>query len=311
MQQRTKNIRLLSLLAITLVTIGLLLRFDRNSDTLGVDKKLFQLNDQQEITDVYLLGPDEQNHFHFEKGQWHLNDTLLLDQSMATVFFSVLSRLEIRRPVARQEADSLAALLRSQGVRTIITYGADTIKDYFVGGNPDLEITWMLNHREATPWQVHIPGYQSYVAGIFSVPASDWRSRFVFTTNFALLSRLRLIYPDDSLVIRQKNNFFEIPGITADSTAIANYLEEVAYLQADRYLTPQDTAGTYHLYLQQPHWAGLQLQTATGRTEEVVFLQRPAGKPYLVGILSDGTPALFKYQRIKGIFKTKQEFTDE
>ena len=133
--QKTKNIRLLVALALSIAVIIILQFSKREGNNLGVEKTIFQLHDQQEITDVYLKSTQAENHFKFQNGHWELNDTLLLDQSMRDVFFSVLSKVEIRKPVVASAKDSLVNFLLSSGVQTIITFGDETIKDYRVGGN--------------------------------------------------------------------------------------------------------------------------------------------------------------------------------
>ena len=52
--QKKKNIRLLIILSLMIAAI-LLLQFSKpNNSNLGVEKTIFQLDNQQEITDVYL-----------------------------------------------------------------------------------------------------------------------------------------------------------------------------------------------------------------------------------------------------------------
>ena len=209
--QKSKNIRLMAVLSLMIAAIIFLQLSKINQSNLGVEKTIYQLDDQQEITDVYLKSAQIENHFYFQNGQWELNDTLLLDQSMRDVFFSVLSKVEIRKPVVASSKDSLVNFLLNNGVHTTITFGDEIIKEYWVGGNNELELSWIMDSQKQIPYQVHIPGYQSYLAGIYSVPAKDWRSRFIFNLNFALLKNIEIEYAESetTLELNYANSFFQ------------------------------------------------------------------------------------------------------
>ncbi len=309
--QKRKNIGLLVALVVVIAS-SILLQVNRGAqNNLGVDKRLFQLADEQEITDVYLQGKDINNHFSYKNGRWRVNNAYLLDQSMRNVFFAILSRLEIRRPVGQATADSIAGVLSDQGVRTTITFAGDTIKDYFIGGNKDLEVSWAMAAKEKVPYQVHIPGYQSFVAGIFSVPALDWRSRFVFQANFALINTIALQYHDgETLLLEATNDFFRLPdNPRADSSKIADFLDELAYLQADQFLTvDQLQEQERNLVHEDNILAVLSIQKPAGEVESVTFYNRPENEQFIIGKISDGTMARFKFGRIKSLFKTIKDF---
>ena len=270
--QKKKNIRLLIILSLMIAAI-LLLQFSKpNNSNLGVEKTIFQLDNQQEITDVYLNNEMVENHFQYQNGHWALNDTLLLDQSMRDVFFSVLSKVEIRKPVAESVNDSLISFLKSSGTRARITFGDDIIKDYWVAGNQELEVSWMMDSQKQVPYQVHIPGYQSYLAGIFSVPAKDWRSRFIFNLNFALLKNIEIEYPESGAILEMNyyNSFFSIPGVSADSTKIADFLDNLAFLQADRFIETTELDSEYNSLLENKLiYATIKLNKISGEEKSI------------------------------------------
>ena len=309
--QKKKNIRLLIALSLVIAAITTLQLFKRTNSNLGVEKTIFQLEDQQEITDVYLSSELLENHFKFQNGHWELNDTLLLDQSMRDVFFSVLSKVEIRKPVVESSKDSLANFLKTNGTRAIITFGEDVIKDYWVGGNPELEVTWIMDNQNQVPYQVHIPGYQSYLAGIFTVPDTDWRSRFIFNLNFALLKGIEIEYPTsgEKLVMNYGNSFFSIPGVRADSTKIANFLDNLAFLQADRFLSSDELIDEYeNLVNDNLVFATVKMIRVSGDTNSITFYNHQPGKRFILAQVDDSSFAVFNYERIKAIFKTKSDF---
>ena len=272
--------------------------FDENHSSLNVDRKLFQLDTQQEITDVYLKGGDIDNHFSYKNGRWHLNDTLFLDQSMRDVFFSVISQVEIRKPVPLSKADSLSNLLSKEGILVSIKFGEELINEYRVLGNQAKEITWMMLEEDGLPYHVHLPGYQSYVAGIFEVPVQDWRSRFVFNANFALLTKIEVEYPaaNDKLTLEYKDQFFSIPGIETDSLKITQFLDQLAYLQADRFLDQQSEADVVYAYIT--------LFKSSGDKEMITFFKKEDSDRFIVARLDDGSYCEFDFKRIEGVFQS-------
>ena len=309
--QKKRNIRLLAALLLIIATIIFLQLSKQSSSNLGVEKTIFQLHDQQEITDVYLKSSKVENHFEFQNGHWVLNDTLLLDQSMRDVFFSVLSKVEIRKPVVESSKDSLVRFLLSSGVHTTITFGDDIINEYWVGGDQESELSWIMDGQKQIPYQVHIPGYQSYLAGIYNVPAKDWRSRFIFNLNFALLKNIEIEYAEsaEKLELNYANSFFSIPGIKADSTKIANFLDNLAFLQADQFIDNHELDNEYDSLLKNNLvYATIRLQKVSGKDKSIVFYKNMKNKRFILAKIDDGSLSLFNYERIKDLFKTRNDF---
>jgi len=308
---RKKNIQLLTALMMVIIAI-IILEFTKTaSHNLAVDKKLFQLGNQQEITNISIRDKSESANFKYANGLWLLNDSLRLDQSMRDVFFSVLSSIEIRRPIPSAIRDSVARYVKEYGVQTNISFGEEVIKEYWIGGNKELEISWAMESKTMIPYQVHIPGYQSYVAGIYAVPSIDWRSRFIFTTNFALLSKIEFDYPnsDEQLTLHYKDGFFTIPGVDADSTMIANLLDQLAYLQTEEFLdSKNDLEIIESINPADGYYATLTLTNASGSSEHIKFFTKDAQNSFIVGKTEDGTLCRFRYNRIKDIFKKTSDF---
>ena len=306
--QRKKNIRLLIVLATLMVAVVLLQLDFGKKDNLGVDRKLFQLDPNREINRVVLEGPEETNVFDFQNGRWHLNDTLFLDQSMRDVFFSVVSQLEIRRPVLESKADSIAQLIEESGVQTTISFGDEMIQQYWVGGNSQQQVSWIMG-SDKVPYQVHIPGYQSYVAGIFKVPASDWRSRFLLDVNFALINAIEIEYPetDEKLTLKYENSFFTVPGVRADSLKVAEFLESLSFLQANNFLDSRDSTvgaepGTTNLY------AILQVHMVNGSTTGIRFFNDRENRRFYLAELEDGSMAQIDKRALATLFKKPVDF---
>ena len=104
--QKQKNIRLLISLSIIILLIALIPFLKESRDGFSFDKNQFTLNDQTVITDVILISESASNKLSFENGTWQVNSTYQLDPNMRDVFFSVLSKLQIRRAVSEAQNDT-------------------------------------------------------------------------------------------------------------------------------------------------------------------------------------------------------------
>jgi len=309
MQRKRNQLLLVALVLVSMAIVTLELT-KGNTTSSNIEKKIFQLDPQQEITDVYLDGPEQNIHFRFTDGRWTLNDSLLLDQSMRDVFFSVVSQVEVRRPVQQSVADSIEQIIKTRGTHVKISFGQEVIKDYWVAGNREEELSWMMTEGDA-PYQVHLPGYQSFVAGIFEVPTKDWRSRFLATVNFALVQNIKMEYPGKSTVLELvfQDNFYAIPGVNADSSKIANFLDQIAYLQADEFIKRDAYGGRYVALIDNDAvYSILSFKLLNGQSEEIRFYETVGNDQFRLARSADGSYCLIDKRRIAGLFKTSTDF---
>ncbi|MCB0497765.1 MAG: hypothetical protein KDC79_16605 [Cyclobacteriaceae bacterium] len=306
--QKKKNIQLLFALAMVIALIALLPLLKKKGSGLEVDRHLFTLGAQTVITDVILKTDSATNKLCYVNGKWRVNDKYDLDLSMRDVFFSVLSQLEIKRPVAESQSDSIAEIIRNKGVEVTILNNADTVKSYSIWGDKDSESSFIMGAK-SQPYLIHIPGYRSYVAGIFEVPESDWRTRRVFSTTYTNLNELKLEYSDgNSLTYRYKNSFFEIEGVHADSTQLINSLENLLFLQTDQYLLPSEMHNYVDANFNSNPFVTIAAIKLSGSMEKTRLYDPRPDKPYYLGITPDSSFCLFNKKRMKRILVKKKDF---
>lgn len=226
--QKQKNIKLILSLGIIITIIGLLDFFKNSDNGLSVNKRKFTLDQQTVITDVNLTSITQKNILSYDNKTWVVNNKYEVDPNMRDVFFSVLSQLEIRKKVSNSRNDSIADIIKKQGVQVVISNNQYVVKEYYIWGDSELQKSFLMN-EQGKCFVVHIPGYRSYVAGIFEVPENDWRSRRVFTALFTNLNSLEINYPEEEIEFNYKNNFFEISGMRADSAQLITSLENLLF----------------------------------------------------------------------------------
>ena len=305
--KKQKNIRLLLILG-GLIALLTLLPYLKGTSGLRIDKRQFTLDQETVITDVILTSNDTKNKLSYNNGAWKVNDKHQLDPNMRDVFFSVLSQMEIRKAWSQTQHDSLTQLIKTKGTEVAIYNNSELVKHYYVGGNADTQISYLLDD-DGDGYMIHIPGYRSYVAGIFQVPSSDWRSRRLFTAQFLNLNSLKIEYPTENIEFRYKNSFFEIIGMQADSTQLITSLENLLFLQTDQYLVSQeyvkykvDSIST------QPILATISATTLAGHTETVKVFNTPNNQRYFLGLTSDSSFCLLQKKSLLKNLVKKADF---
>jgi len=305
--QKQKNIRLLLILG-GLITLLTLLPFLRENSGLSIDKRQFTLDPQTVITDVVLSSKSDKNTLSYVQGKWQINNSYELDPNMRDVFFAVLSQMEIRKAWPQAQNDSLTQLIKATGTEVSILNNNELIKHYFIGGNAYSQISYLMDEEE-NGYVLHIPGYRSYVAGIFQVPTSDWRSRRIFTAQFLNLNSLKIEYPNESIEFRYKDSFFEVVGLKTDSTQLITSLENLLFLQTDQYLVPEEHAKykVDSLRAQTP-FVIISTTSLTGFEENVKIYNSKNSQPYYVGLATDSSYCLFNKKRLDSILIKNSDF---
>lgn len=306
--QKQKNVRLLIILAITIILIAIFPLLNNNRDGLSVEKNLFTLNSQTVITDVLLSSNGISNKLSYIQGRWQINRKYELDPNMRDVFFSVLSQMVIRRKVAQSQRDSIANLITKNGVDVLILNNADTVKSYKIWGISESQTSYIMDTEEQ-PYIVHIPGYRSYVAGIFEVPETDWRSRRIFSALFTNLNSLKIEYPKEDIEYRYKDSFFEIIDMDADSTQLITSLENLLFVQADKFI-PLSEFEKYKVDSIRDNnpIATILATKLSGAMESVIVYNTIEEQPFYIGYTTDASFCLLNKNRLNKILRKKSDF---
>lgn len=312
MNQRKKNIRQLIYLALLLSITVLVAIVGRDRSGVDYDRKKFTLDENMVITTVILEGKDFTNRFEYLNRVWQVNDGILVDEGMRDVFFALLSRVEVQRPVSSLEKDSIAQYLRVNGVRVTVLNNADTIKTYLIGGNKDRFQTYFMDIDEDQPYLVHIPGYQSFVAGIFQATQNDWRNRYIWDIDWSSLKKLKVVSSDqnrDSLVFEYRNNFIGMRGIESlDTAMMMNYLENIAYLQTNKYLLPGEISVYDETVSTNSPLVIVEVEQIGNRFSSLKLYPQPTGKQYMPGLLNEEQLVLFQPDILDNILLKRSDF---
>jgi len=307
--QKQKNIRLLIALSIIVIIIALLPLLKSTGDGLSVNKKQFTLDQQTVITDVILSSDSINNKLSYINGKWLVNNKYELDPHMRDVFFSIISQMEIRRTISKTQNDSINNALKNRSIKVSILNNQELIQEYWIWGDKKTQTSYISDANREQSYVLHIPGYRSYVAGIFQVPESDWRSRRVFTTLFTNLNALTIEYPDESINFKYKESFFEIEGVYADSTQLITSLENLLFLQTEQYVLPSELSNYMNGdFLPTKTIATITASKLSGAKEKVSVYEIENEANFYLGLTPDSSYCLFNKKRLKKILVKKMNF---
>ena len=314
-QQRKKNIRLLATLVFLIGLTILVFLMDRNTDRIGVDQGLFAIRDTSAINRIVMSGDTFSNVLEKSNGGWLVNDQYTLDEGLRQVLLSVLQNVQVRRPVSMAEKETVVDFLREEGIKVEIYGEGQILKAFLSGGDQKNNLTYFMRADKEEPYVVHLPGYESYVAGLFEIKKNDWRNRIVLSSNWQAVQELALRYPGNerqgfSMIASER--LFEIPGLqNPDTTKMMDYFQHVEYVLADKYIDHGESQ-VYDSLAKTVPYATLSVRELGDERPEIVDFYSPIpGDRFILGKTGENQLVLFDYERISGLFKTLDDFRKE
>lgn len=204
------------------------------------DESMFTLEANSVITTVQIKRNQDELLFDYINGSWIVNNSFEMDPGMRDAFFTVVSSIRIRRPVSNTIRDSIQNYLKEDGLKVEIRNNSEVIKEYLVGGDEISGTSYFMDDIDQLPYEVVLPGYESYVAGIFSVPTVDWRNRFLFEFDWSNLKSVAVDYANErsGFAINYMEDFFYLNDEQEpiDSALMFDYIGELRNLQVQSYM---------------------------------------------------------------------------
>jgi len=313
MSQKQKNITLLVILALLIVSSVILGLTKSGSINTIENKGLFTVQDTSRVDLITIKSENRTTVLKKGNGIWVLNEKHKAEQNIVRVLLSILKDAEVVRSVPKNQATPVSEYIKDNGYQVEISAGGKLLNAFFASGNENKTISYMMPIEQNTPMIVNIPGYESYVAGIFEIPTNDWRDRVILSTNWRTLQQLNisyLEYPALDLHIKFEFNFLKVEGITnLDTARMMAYIDEFNYLQADRYLDDGQNEN-YDSLLKTPKTVSLQVADIDSKNSKTVdFYPLLPDDPMMLGyVKEDNQMVLFEANRIQDLFAVKDDF---
>ena len=229
-----KNITLIVILGLLILSsISLSLTDETNVNT-NKNKDMFSVQDTSKIDLISIKHLKEEIILKKVDGTWQVNEKFKAEQNIVRVLLSIASDVEVVRNVPDTQAKEIADRIQDNGYLIDFINDGESVTTFYSFGNDNKTISYMMSVDRKNPMIVNIPGYESYVAGIFEIPANDWRDRVLLNTTWRSLQKLNINYheyPELNLNIRFDFNFLKIDGITnLDTARMMAFIDEFNFL---------------------------------------------------------------------------------
>jgi hypothetical protein len=231
----TKLKILLGIIAVQLVVLFLVLRSGgTNRASASAQASAFALTADSAQVDKVVFGP---NTLQRRGGEWTINGNYPADPRLVRQLLDLLRKIEVKRPVAASQQDSLGQQLGKSGLKVEIFADGKIQNTYLVlGQGPD---TYAQAPGEGAV-QLFMPGYSLVLHEVFAMPEGEWRHKTIISTGFTSLRTLRVRYPaspPDDFFLERDSGFFRVQGIRdLDSAMVFNYVNAYRSVNVLAYL---------------------------------------------------------------------------
>ncbi len=225
---KTNKILLAVIAALALINIGLFFSGNLNSSG-GVEKSIFIVSDTSMVNKISIQGLNSEISISRESNAWSLNNKYRVDEGLRRLFFSILQRVSVRKPVDMAPSDSIYVSL--QGEENL---------EFVVFSNPTKTRTYFYHPEEKQSYEVEIPGYNEYLGGIFELKESQWRDRLILDENWRSIKSVKLNYSNDQpdLSIEFNGKFFNLEGVNRlDSSRVIDYLNQFQVFEVNEIIS--------------------------------------------------------------------------
>lgn len=238
LNQQNKNIALIIVLVVLVASCFWASQFNPYQNTVSeTELPAFKVTDAtNRLTKVVFKGPKVANELVKTNTGWTVNDSLSLDPAMQQVLMALLEQVEVQRAVDGSLADDIVKQVLDSGIQVQLYTDNEILEEFVVGGNPKMVNSYFVQNGKA--YLMQLPGYESYVAGMFEVKTLDWKNRSIFNGTWQDIVSLSLNYPNgDSLYFQYEKGLIKLQNkMQADSVKVMDYVETYNYFYVDQFL---------------------------------------------------------------------------
>lgn len=306
--QRKRNIQLLFALGYLTITTALLW-FYLNREEEPVDKTIFKVEDLKQIDKIVLTKKEKTIELKFNGARWRVNNQVA-DRSMIDVLFATLQQAEPKRQIVESLQDSIATILKDEGVKVSL-YSADNLQQEFLaGGNVNKTQAYFKPVSEDECYLMVIPGYRVYTSGIFELEENGWKDKHVFDFNWKNFQMLKATFqgnPKNDFEIGMGKSYFEVKGLASvDTTKLNDYLDAVSLLTVDQFFNKEDVT-RYDSLLGTQSLMEIQVSDVSGKSY-LLTLYEFGSKTMVLGIIPGSQSAYIDKRKVAPILKRRDWF---
>lgn len=312
--QKKRNLRLLIILFALTVTTVVTYFVTRPADRINVSREIFSYEDPTDIDRVTFVSQRDTNELTFENNRWEINHEYKADPQRVSVLFAILKQMRIRRKVSRQQQDSIARLMEEEGVKVAFYQGDDVKKEFLLWGDENQGATYIAQDPKSQPYIVEIPGYRSFLAGIFLLDDNGWRDPLVFKMNWAHLVSVQMNYPQQpkkSFKVIEEDRHYKIEGMSqTDSTRLTDFLDDVSLLFANDYLNQTEVDQYADIFQNTPE-AVMIVKDISGRSQVLELFEQIPNTNEIPGRVDSVDYVVFNAGKIRQITRPRNFFVQK
>ncbi len=231
------QLRKLTVIFWSLVVISVTLALLSNTGNRGARYNL-NLPDSAAVTEIRLAFDDISHKLTEGSQGWMINDTLDADDNVLRIALTFIQDIKFRRFLSAEEEQEVGQWYDSLGVQLVLT-GTDGVTDVKITPDPENNTTYLFTDDR---WvEAYIPGYATFVGGIFYLSEGQWRSKELFSVSWLNLQSLIYRGSRGSTEIRYHKDFLQIAGIgEMDTTAMMAYVQQFQRFNVNQFLTEDE-----------------------------------------------------------------------
>jgi len=309
---QNKNFRLSLILFILLVITGVVLMRKSPTSRLVINRDLFNVKDTSRIDRLTILINDQEISLNRKASGWMICEEKKADNYYVSLLKTVLYNVEVQRKISISEKEEVNTRLQDTGVKVTVLLSDGTKTSFLAGGNKIQTISYFKDLETDDIYRVNIPGYRSFVSGIFLLTEMEWRDKTLFESSWTSIQTLKVTYPAQpgmDFRIIHKDGFLQISGIEAvDTTKMMDYVALFSSLKANYFFE----SATYDSLLKTDPFMQIQLMDLDSlKNNEVRVYPLEKGSVTQVGITKDGQVFGFDYRNMEFLARGKRYFIAE
>ena len=298
--QQNKNIKLLILWIILVVITTIVALYRPSVNKLDIDKEYFALKEKVNNLDrITITNSSADISLQKEGRKWSLNNEYTADPTKINDLLGVLSEVSVRRKAAANIQEKLKSSKSVHYAVSLFSSGA-LIQSFEVAENDQGTLTYFIDD---IVYVVNIPGYNYHIADIFALPPSEWRSPYVFASNWTTLDKMQISYSqrqEDNFEIIYDNLGYIIPSVSPlDTAAMYEYMQQISFLQVQSYLPSVDS-------ITRPSDLNIIIKDVG---DQQMILDFYIYKSETLGLINNREWAIFDQNQVNSLLKSSADFT--
>lgn len=316
--RRSTNIRLLTILIALVITSIILMNVGSKSDS-GEYTFNFQIRDTSAVDFIRIIGPTQQVNMQRDNEKWIVNNSYNADPAMMKVLLSIMASVESGKEIRKSELRAtLPGIDTLPETKVSFFSGNETLQSFTCLGRKDRRITYFYDNNSDSDnyYQVYLPGYESYIAGLFEVKNIDWKDRLLYLGSIETFGELNVSYPGlpgYGYTFRVNDNPLpELNGrMDYDTSKVTQYLDQFRFLLADKYVELGENEA-YDSLLTTEAYCTISIGDFLGENPfSISFYPVLEGENHHLAITSEDELCLFDQNRIKNYFQIIDYFFNE